>query len=140
MWRIAVFLPAACLLLLLAWATLARSKTPDPKHVVYLTVSLALLAWLSIVLPMHFQSRGIERGHFVAQRDIGYFVGSAVFLCAPFAVVSILSVAARRFNLGKMAAGVSALVLASAGLLFMPGLFAAGWVIGCVFAGYPSCM
>jgi hypothetical protein len=140
MWRIAVFVPAAALRLLLAWVTLGRHETPSRKHTIYLTLALTLLAWLSIVLPMQFQSGAIERYRFVAQRDIGYFIGSALFLCAPFAVVSILSLAARRLKLGKVAASSSALVLAAAGSIFIPSLFAAGLVIGCVFAGYPSCM
>lgn len=140
MWRIAAFVPAASLLLLLAWMTLARREAPRRQHTALLTVALSLLAWLSIVLLMQVQSGGIEGYRFVAQRDLGYFVGSAVFLCALFAVVAILSLAARRFNLNKVAAGGPALFLASAGSLFMPGLFAAGWIIGCVFSGYPSCM
>jgi hypothetical protein len=89
---------------------------------------------------LQFQSGATNQYRFVAQRDIGYFIGSALFLCAPFVVVSMLSLAARRFGLGKVAAGGSALVLAAAGSIFIPSLFAAGWVIGCVFAGYPSCM
>lgn len=140
MWRIAAFVPAASLLLLLAWVTVARREAPRRQHTAFLTVALSLLAWLSIVLQMQVQSGGIEGYRFVAQRDLGYFVGSAVFLCALFAVVAILSLAARRFNLSKVAAGGPALVLASAGSLFMPGLFAAGWIIGSVFSGYPSCM
>ncbi len=140
MWRIAAFVPAASLLLLLAWMTLARRELPSRKDITYLTVFLSLLAWLSIVIPMQIQSGAIDSYRFVAHRDIGYFVGSAVFLCALFSLASILSLAARKLNLGKIAAGGSALVIASACSLFMPGLFATGWVIGCVFAGYTSCM
>jgi hypothetical protein len=140
MWRITAFAPAAALLLLLAWMTLARRRAPDRKHTVYLTLALSLFAWLSIVLPMQFKSANFESYRFVAQRDIGYYLGSALFLSAPFAVVSALSLAARRLNLGRVAAGGSAFVLATAGSIFLPGLFAAGWIIGCVFAGYPACI
>jgi hypothetical protein len=140
MWRITAFVPAAMLLVLLAWVTLGRNEAPSRKQTAYLTLTLSLVAWISIVLPLQFQSVSFERYRFVAQRDIGYFIGSALFLCAPFVVVAILSLAVRRFNLGKVAAGSSALVLAAAGSIFIPGLFTAGWVIGCVLAGYPSCM
>jgi hypothetical protein len=140
MWRITAFAPAALLLLLLAWVTLGRSRTPSRKHAAYLALALALLSWLSIVLPLQFHSGNFEKYRFVAQRDIGYFFGSALFLCVPFAVVSMLSIAARRPKLTKVAAGGLALALASAGSIFIPGMFAAGWVIGCVFSGYPSCI
>ena len=140
MWRITAFIPAAILLFLLACVTLGRHEAPSRKQIAYLTLTLSLVAWLSIILLIQFQSIGAERYRFVAQRDIGYFIGSALFLCAPFVVVAILSLTARQFNFGKMAAGSSALVLAAAGSIFMPSLFAAGWVIGCAFAGYPSCM
>ena len=140
MWRITAFAPAAALLLLLAWVTLGLRETPSLKRTIYFALALALLAWLSIVFPLQFQSSAIGRYRFVAQRDIGYFVGSALFLCAPFAVVSMLSLAARRFQLGKAGAGSLGLVLASAGSIFIPGLISAGWIVGCVFAGYSSCM
>ena len=140
MWRIAPFVPAAALLLLLAWVTIARREAPSRKQTAYFALVLSLLAWLSIVLPMQFQSVGSERHNFVAQRDIGYFVGSALFLCGPFALVAALSLAAREIRLGKAAAAGSAMVLAAAGFILVPGLFATGWLIGCVFAGYPSCM
>jgi hypothetical protein len=141
MWRWSVFLPAGALLLVLAWVALTRRYKPSRKHVALSTLGFALLAWLSIVLPLRqpFVGTGASYG-FVAQRDVGYFVGSALFLCLPFAVVAMLSIAARKINLSKVAAGLSALVLAAAGFLFVPGLFATGWILGCVLAGYPSCV
>jgi hypothetical protein len=141
MWRWSVFAPAGALLLLLAWVALARRDVTSRKHVAYLTLGLALLAWLSIVLPLRAPFFGSDENHdFVAQRDIGYFIGSFIFVCATFALVAALGIAGRRFNLGKVATGLSALVLAATGFLFVPGLFATGWIVGCVFAGYSSCM
>lgn len=140
MWRIAPLVPAATLLLLLAWVTMTRREVPSRKQTACLALVLSQLAWLSIALPMQFPSVGGERPHFVAQRDIGYFVGSALFLCGPFALVAALSLAARKAGLGRVAAAASAMVLAAAGSILIPGLFATGWLIGCVFAGYPSCM
>ena len=135
MWRITTFAPAAVLLLLLAWITLSQSKKPSRKHTAYLTIAMALLSWLTVVLSMQLHTGHFDRYGFVAQRDIGYFFGSALFLCAPFAVVSILSLAIQRPNLGKGSAVGLAYILASAGSIFVPGLFAAGWVTGCVFSG-----
>ena len=140
LWRIAPFVPAATLLLLLAWVTITRREVPSRKETVYFALILSILDWLSIVLPMQFQSVGGERHNFIARRDFGYFVGSALFLCGPFALVAALSLAARRVGLSKAAAAGSAMVLAAGGSILIPGLFATGWLIGCVFAGYPSCM
>ena len=119
MWRITPFVPAAMLLLLLAWVTIRRREVPSRKQTAHLALVLSLLAWLSIVLPLQFQSAGGERHQFVAQRDLGYFIGSALFLCAPFAVVAALSLATRRMTLGTVAAGGSAVVLAATGAIFV---------------------
>ena len=140
MWRIEPFLPAAASLFLLAWIILARQRAPSYRNTAYLALGLWLLAWLSIVVWMKSQSVGSGESRFVAQRDIGYWIGSALFLLAPFAIVSTLAVGARRLQMRVLAAGASAFVLAAVGSVFIPGLFAAGWVVGCVFAGYPSCM
>jgi len=78
---------------------------------------------------------------FVLQREGGYWLGSAVMLSLPFLAVAAL----RRFMFAtpqtasltiRVTLGVAALV----GWLLSPGLFVVGWVTGCVFAGYPSCM
>ena len=141
MWRWSAFAPAGAFLLVLAWVALTRRDVTSRRHIVYLTFGLALLAWLSIVLPLRapFFGSGASYG-FVAQRDIGYFIGSLIFVCAVFVIVSVLGVAGRRLSLGKVATGFSAVLLAATGFVFIPGLFATGWVVGCVFAGYPSCM
>ena len=140
MWRTAPFVPAAALLLLLVWLTLGRKAVPSRRQTASLAVVLSLLAWVTIVLPLLFHTVGGERSHFVAQRDLGYFIGSALFLFSPFAVVAALSLAARRLNFGRVAAGGSAVFLAAAGSVLIPGLFATGWIVGCVLAGYSSCM
>jgi hypothetical protein len=141
MWRIEPFVPAAALLLLLALAILARPRQPSHKVAAILALALWLLAWLSIVMWLKLQpGRTADVSRFVAQRDIGYYVGSALFLLAPFASVATLALAARRLKMSTLSRGASAVVLAGAGSVFIPSLFAAGWVVGCAFGGYPSCM
>jgi hypothetical protein len=140
MWRIAPFVPAAASLLVLASLIIARKEPLSRKGAAYLALFLWFMAWLSIVLWMQSQSPGPEMYRFIAQRDIGYYLGSALFLLAPFAVVTTLSMHVRRFNMPLLRAAASALALATAGSIFVPALFATGWVVGCVFTGYPSCM
>jgi cobalamin synthase len=140
MWRIEPFVPAGVILLLLAWVILAKQRPPSHRSIAYITLCSWLLAWLSIVVWMKSQSEGAGVSRFVAQRDLGYWIGSALFLILPFAIVTVLALSARRLKMGVLPALASASALATAGAVFLPGLFAAGWVIGCVLAGYPSCM
>jgi hypothetical protein len=131
------FVPAAILLLLLAWGTSCRNAVPSRKHTAYLTLTSWLLAWLTVVPFWYGPPLSIK---FVPQRDLGYIIGSGFALSFPFAAVGGLSLAIRRLNLGKIPAGGAAFALAAAGSIYIPGLFIYGAIFGCSFSGYRSCV
>ena len=141
MWQYLTFLPCAIALIAqvgLSTGTARRMATNHPWRV---AIALWLGSWLATLLILYGRSQGSIVGNFVLQREIGYWLGSAVMLSLPFIAVAAL----HRFmfatpqaapSTARVALGTAAL----AGWLLAPGLFSVGWVAGCVFVGYQSCM
>ena len=141
MWHYLTFLP--CGVALIAQVTLSTGsarRTPT-SHPWLIATTLWLGAWIATLLILYGRTEGSVVRDFALQREGGYLLGSAVMLSLPFIAVAVLC----RFmfaaphaasSTARIAVGVVALV----GWLLSPGLFSVGWVGGCVFAGYSSCM
>ena len=141
MWTYLTFLPCGVALFAQVAITTGRSRHVLSSHPWKLATALWLGAWIATLLILYGRGNGSVFNGFVLQREGGYWFGSAVMLSLPFVAVAGL----HRFMFAtpqaasstiRFALGVAALV----GWLLSPGLFGVGWVTGCVFAGYPSCM
>lgn len=141
MWHYLTFLPCGVALIAqvaLSTGTARRKPTSHPWRV---ATVLWLGSWFTTLLILYGPGEGSVVRDFVLQREGGYWLGSALMLSLPFIAVAVL----RRFmfatpqaapHIARVALGFAAL----AGWLLSPGLFSVGWVAGCVFVGYPSCM
>jgi hypothetical protein len=138
MWNWWIFLPTGVMLLYLAWRLTLTSPTGGAAVARMATAAWAV-SWISIVGFMLVAGRK-STFEFVAQRDFGYYLGSAAFLAIPFVLVGLASSALNRQAWGSTRKMVFAVAAASLGIIFVPGLFFSGWVVGCVFSGYSSCM
>jgi hypothetical protein len=141
MWTYLTFLPCGIALMaqvVLSTGTARRMPTSHPWRI---AAALWLGAWLTTVLVLYGRGEGSVVRDFVVQREGGYWLGSAVMLSLPFIAVEAL----RRFMFAtpeatRSTARAATSFTALAGWLLSPGLFGVGWVVGCVLAGYPSCM
>lgn len=141
MWHYLTFVPCGLALLAqvaLLTGTTRRKPTPQPWQV---SAALWLAAWLTTVILLYARSDAALFSGIVLQREAGYWLGSATTLSLPFLALAAL----RHFMLvapqaAPRTARNALAVVAAAGWLLAPGLFSAGWVAGCVFAGYASCM
>ncbi len=140
MWNFAVFLPAAVLLASLAVACTREGAAVSLGRATALALGCWLLSWCAVVAILYVRSSAGLSSSFVPQRDLGYWIGSALFMAVPFVVVLATWRAMSRTRLSPPARRVTALATAAGAWAFTPGLFFAGWVFGCAVAGYSSCM
>ncbi|GCL62587.1 hypothetical protein [Pseudaquabacterium pictum] len=141
MWHYLTFLPCGVALFAQVALSTGNSWRVLSSHTWKTATALWLGAWIATLLILYGRGEGSVFKGFVLQREAGYWLGSAVMLSLPFIALAAL----RRFMFAtpqaapsttRIALGLAALV----GWLLSPGLFGVGWVAGCVFAGYPSCM
>ena len=141
MWQYLTFLPCGVALMaqvVLLTGTARRAPTSHPLKV---AAALWLGSWLATVVILYGRSQGSIVRDFVLQREGGYWLGSAVMFSLSFIAVAAL----HRFMFATPEAAPSTArlalgIVALAGWLLAPGLFGIGWVAGCVFVGYQSCM
>ena len=140
MWHYLTFLPSAlALIALVAFSTRNSAASPSPAHW-KLAAGLWLLSWLATVVLLYSRGTGSLLQDFVAQREAGYWLGSAVMVALPFFVVAGVSRFLQGTPRNAITTRVALSTVALFGWLLMPGLFAMGWVTGCVLVGYQSCM
>lgn len=87
MWNFALFLPAAVLLALLAISLTRGHAAPSLGRVGALAIGLWLASWFAVVAVLYARSAGSLSSSFVAQRELGYWFGSALFMVVPFIAV-----------------------------------------------------
>ncbi len=140
MWNFAVFLPAAVLLALLAVVFPRQNAAVSLGRATALAVGCWLLSWCAVVAILYVLSSAGLSSSFVPQRDVGYWIGSALFMAVPILVVLATWQAISHTRLSPPARRVTALATAAGAWAFTPWLFFVGWVFGCSVAGYSSCM
>ena len=140
MWNYAIFIPAALALGLLALQYTAKPKAPSFRSAGLLCLAAWLLSWTLVVVYLYSRSSGRLSESLVFQRELGYWSGSALFMAIPFVAVLAAGLLLGRTNLAAPAKRAVALTTAGFAWVFTPWLFFAGWVMGCVAVGYPSCM
>jgi hypothetical protein len=140
MWNYTIFLPAAALLALLAVLQASEHSMRSPVRVAALAIAFWLLSWFAVVAVVYARSADTLSSSFVPQRELGYWSGSALFMAVPFLAVFAAGHALSRTRLSYRSRRYMALVVAAGAWVFTPGLFFAGWVMGCLAFGYRSCM
>lgn len=138
MWNWFLFLPAGVMLLYLAWRVTSNAQI-GKVAVARIATTAWIISWMSIVGYMMVADRKASY-EFVAQRDLGYYFGSAAFIAIPFFLVGFASLSLRRRQWSAVCRSVFAFAAASVGFLFIPSLFFSGWIVGCVLSGYSSCL
>ena len=139
MWNYSAFAPAGVCLVGLAWWVSGAKQGLPIRRAISLGVGLWVLAWLGTLGYMALVGDGKPRT-FIAQRDVGYLIGSLIFISVPFLAVLMSSMVLRQAPLNATPKVLASLGIAAVAWLFVPWLFYVGWIVGCVFAGYPSCM
>jgi hypothetical protein len=131
---VAVGLLAACALLATSGGNpVLRRRIPAVAALWFVSsITVLVLVLAASSTESHFR--------FAAQRDVGYWVGAVVGLAVPFIVCAALAYASPLLH-AKPQVRFLVLMFASAGpFLAAPQIFAVGWVAGCTFVLYPSCM
>jgi len=138
-WNFPLFAPAAACLVGLAWWLAGTKVAPSSGKSLLLAIGLWVLAWLATVGYIAL-TRESWPETFVAQRDLGYLIGSLLFIAAPFVVVLLTATLVRRTTMTEFVRVSVSIGTAVVAWFFFPWLFLVGWIMGCVFAGYRSCM
>ena len=140
MWHYLTFAPTAVALIVLVAVLAKLGRTPRAGKAWLAAVALSLISWGTTVVLLYSRGTGSLIADFVPQRDLGYWLGSAVLASAPFLVVTGVSRFLVRAPRVSSSLALALTPLAVLGWLVSPGLFAAGWVFGCVAFGYRSCL
>jgi hypothetical protein len=139
-WHYLTFAPSAVGLFVLVAMLAKLGQTLRADKVWSMAVVLWLVSWAATVALLYSRSNGSLINDFVPQRDLGYWLGSALLASAPFLIVTgVGQFLVRSPRIGSSLA-LALTPLAVLGWLLLPGLFTTGWVFGCVAFGYHSCL
>ena len=139
MWRYELFVPTAVALVIAAGALSLPRREASLGRIWALVLVLAVASWSLVVAYLHFKSDA-GAWHFVARRDLGYWIGSLIFTTGPFLALAIMAPLMQHFAVPRTALVAVLVIGVVLGIVFTPWLFYVGWVVGCVAAGYTSCM
>jgi hypothetical protein len=136
----ATFLPVAAGLAL----TSALLAADGGIHVLRKRLPAVVIVWLlsSLIVLAVLLTTGstVNTSRFVAQRDIGYWLGGALGIAVPFLVCIALAFAIQTRVVSRLLRFFALVVTGLWLFLAVPQFFAVGWVVGCVLLGYASCM
>jgi hypothetical protein len=133
-----LFLPTGVMLLYLAWRVTSTAQV-GKVAVARIATTSWIISWMSVVGYMLVADK-MASFEFVAQRDLGYYFGSAAFIAIPFFLVGLASFSLQRRQWSAVRKSMFAFAAASVGFFFIPSLFFSGWIVGCVLSGYSSCL
>jgi hypothetical protein len=139
-WNYAFFLPVAVALVLcvLTWRP-ADFRTNHARAVGIAAVLWILSSAMVLVLFWALAPSRFSRP-MVPQRDFGYMIGGALALSLPFIASAMVFYVLTRLGTSSRATQLVAVCAGAAEFLLVPPAFFAGWIFGCAFSGYRSCM